>query len=79
MNIYEKELDDDTFEEQLNEVYGNVDICGYSFPAGQALRELDPTAFDCGIADRPPIFCCGECNIEFEEPEEAETCCKEEE
>ena len=37
------------FEELLGEVYGTVEICGYTFDAGRALRELDPIAFREGM------------------------------
>jgi len=45
-------IDEDDFEEELNEVYGDVEICGSSFAAGTTLREVDPTAFRCGCADQ---------------------------
>ena len=37
------------FEEMLGEVYGTVEICGYTFDAGRALKELDPIAFREGM------------------------------
>lgn len=36
---------EDVFEEWVNDAYGDVDIAGYSFGAGRALRELDEVAF----------------------------------
>lgn len=33
------------FEEVLNSLESEVDIIGYTFPAGTVLREMDPTAF----------------------------------
>ena len=38
------------YEEYLNEVYGDIDICGLSYPAGQVLKKVDPIAFDVGYA-----------------------------
>lgn len=42
---------EDEYEEFLNEVYGEIDVCGSSRFAGTLLREIDPIMFDCGYAD----------------------------
>jgi len=55
-----KGCDEEKFEEYLDEIYGNVSICGYEYPAGQALREVDPIAFRVCFADE-------ECDCEDEE------------
>jgi len=39
------------YEEELNEVEDDVVICGLHYGAGSALRELDPTAFRCGVLE----------------------------
>lgn len=39
------------FENDLNECYDTVSVCGYEFGAGRALRELDPIAFRCDFND----------------------------
>jgi len=39
------------YEEYLNECYSVVDICGYEYEAGRALRLIDETAFRCGVCD----------------------------
>lgn len=80
MNVLEKEYSDEEYEACLTEIYGTVKICGIAFDSGYALRELDPTAFDCTMFDMPTIYICGECDAEFEEDDkdEAEECCKEE-
>ena len=39
------------YEEELNEVEDDVVICGFHYGAGSALRELDPTAFRCGVLE----------------------------
>lgn len=41
----------DMFADSLGDSYGTVSVCGYEFDAGYALRELDPTAFRCGLLD----------------------------
>ena len=46
-----REMDEQDYKEYLNEVYGDIDICGLSYPAGQVLQDVDPTAFDVGFAD----------------------------
>ena len=76
MKAYEKEKDENAYEEMLTDAYGTVDICGMTFNAGYALRQLDPTAFRCGLADEPIIYVCGECSEEYEDDEEqANECC----
>jgi hypothetical protein len=42
---------EDMFEEQLNDCYEAVSICGYDYDAGRALRLIDETAFRCGVCD----------------------------
>ena len=77
MNVYEKELTDEQYEEKLNEIYGTVQICGMEFNSARALKELDPIAFWCGQADEPIIYCCGKCDAEYPDDEDAaEECCK---
>jgi len=36
---------EDIFQDNLDEVYGEVDIAGYSMSTGRILREVDYTAF----------------------------------
>ena len=47
----EYEMTEEEYEEVLDELFGEVDICGMTFSSGQALKELDPTAFRCGKVD----------------------------
>ena len=42
---------EDEYESYLNDVYGEVDVCGSAFLAGSVLREMDPIAFTCGCND----------------------------
>lgn len=78
MNAKQIELTEKEYEQKLNEIYGTVDICGQTFDAGYALRLLDPTAFDCGMADEPEVWECGECDAEYDNETDAEECCQEE-
>ena len=80
MNAKEIELSERSFEESLNERFGDVDVCGTSYPAGTVLRTADPTAFRVAMADEELQYACGECNAEYEgvdAEEEAEECCTE--
>ena len=56
---------EDAYEENLNEIYGNILVCGFSHPSGTLLKEIDPTAFRVGMADE-------ECTCEEDEDEEEE-------
>ncbi len=42
---------EDMFEEQLNDSYETISICGYEYNAGHALRQIDERAFRCGVSD----------------------------
>jgi hypothetical protein len=48
-------LDDVDYEEaydaMLDDTYGDIDVCGYSYSASYALKELDPTAYRVGLSD----------------------------
>jgi hypothetical protein len=39
------------YRETLDDNYGNIRICGYTYPASDALERVDPTAFRCGLSD----------------------------
>jgi hypothetical protein len=76
----EPELDEDEVIEQLDEIYGEVDICGMKYSSGQALKELDPIAFHQSKLDLENNMDirweCGNCGEQFETEDEAEDCCK---
>ena len=44
----EVSLSDSEYVEYLNEVYGDVNVCGQTFGAGDLFKDADPIAFDCG-------------------------------
>lgn len=79
----EPEVDESDFREYLNDLYGEVDICGMTFDAGYALQELDPTAFRCSMSDYTSTldskWKCSECGTEYDDYDEAKECCQEEE
>jgi AraC-like DNA-binding protein len=39
------------YDEFLNEIYGDINICGIEYPASQALKSVDEIAYDCGFND----------------------------
>ena len=45
------ESTDDEYDSYLDECYGDVDICGSTYTASYALKNLDPTAYRCGKSD----------------------------
>ena len=74
-----EKYDEDSFEEMLNEIYGEVEICGYSYSAGYALKELDPIAYRCDLADMQEyedVYICPICNDEHDDEEDALYCCQ---
>ena len=75
--VTEIEMDENEYEEYLNESYGEVEVCGCSYPAGRVLREIDPIAFRWGLYDEPTRYKCDHCDTEYETEEEAEDCEKE--
>ena len=45
------ESTEDEYDSHLDECYGDVDVCGSTYSASYALKELDPTAYRCGKSD----------------------------
>ena len=58
MNAREIEINENDFEQELNEIYGDVVVCGYSMGQGTILREVDPIAFGCAMSDKPIEYEC---------------------
>ncbi len=42
---------EDLFEDQLTDSYGVVDICGFTYESGHALRQMDEIAFRNGVLE----------------------------
>lgn len=40
-----------SFDDFLDEVWGDVEICGYSYSASHALEAVDPVAYRCALND----------------------------
>lgn len=44
-------ISENDYDEMLNDCYGEIEICGMSYVASYALKEVDPTAYRCGYND----------------------------
>lgn len=42
---------EERYEETLRELYGDVNVCGMEMDAVRVLKEMDPTAYRCGVND----------------------------
>lgn len=42
---------EEKYNEMLDEVYGDVQVAGYSYSTSRALKELDPIAYNVGLSD----------------------------
>ena len=79
MDAKRKEYTEDEYREHLNDVYGDVCVCGINIQAGDVLAEVDPIAFRVGMAEQETdLWECGECGDEYDTEDEAEDCCPEE-
>jgi hypothetical protein len=83
MNAQEIYLDDDKYDEIIDQIYGKFQIGVCSFDASRILKELDPIAYNCGKSDVEnmegcPKYMCDECGGMFDTEDEAEECCQEE-
>lgn len=74
MNATGYEWADSEFADYLNEAFEPVTLFGCEYAAGDAIRELDPTAFRCMMADCQR-WECEECGNVFDEEDAAEECC----
>lgn len=39
------------YADMLDEIYGEVTVAGYTYNTSRILKEVDPIAFRCGVAD----------------------------
>ena len=53
MQTYEIDADEHIkdYEDTLHDLYGLVEICGLTYDPAHALKEIDPTAYRCGLSD----------------------------
>jgi len=57
-----REYTDSEFEEYLDEIYGDVNICGIAYSSGRALKEIDPIAFNCAMSEHEELDECPDCD-----------------
>lgn len=76
---YEYNLSDEEFIDILDDIYGDVKICGMSYSSGRALLKLDQIAFNCARADYETTLDdqweCSECGEVYDNEDDAEECC----
>lgn len=74
----------DQYEEMFDEIYGEVNIAGYTYDTSYALKELDPTAYRCGLLDYVDSlnliegYECPLCGEVCEDFDDALYCCQDE-
>lgn len=51
MADYEISRDDSDYRNHLDEVYGDIEVCGGTYSVGYVLEHIDSTAFRCGLVD----------------------------
>lgn len=51
IDSFEYSCSDDEYDQMLDDVYGDVEICGMTYSSSRALKLLDPVAYSCGKAD----------------------------
>ncbi len=47
----ESKLTEDAYDELLDEIYGDIDVCGVDVSASQVLYDVDPTRYNVGRSD----------------------------
>jgi len=50
-NVYTYEQLKDVFEQEITDISAEIEILGMSYEAGKVLRQIDPVAFRCSMAD----------------------------
>lgn len=50
-NKYSRRQLEDMYDDFLDEIYPEANICGYEYSSSRALKEIDPTAYRCGLND----------------------------
>lgn len=51
MDSFEIEVSDSDYDDYLDEVNGEVEVCGMSYSASNVLKNVDPIAYRCGKSD----------------------------
>ena len=51
IETFEYSCTDDEYEQMLDDMYGDVEICGMTYSSSRALKLLDPVAYRCAKND----------------------------
>lgn len=76
MNAKEIEMSEEEYDELLDDIYSPIEIGNLVFNPSRVLKELDPIAYRCGMADIETQWQCGECGNLYVSEYEAEECCQ---
>lgn len=79
MDATKKVLDDKEFIDILNDIYPDVNICGFEMCQGNILYECDNIAFreaKNNYEDSDSPWVCSQCDSEHNDQIEADNCCK---
>lgn len=80
MNAQEIEIEENEFDEYLDDCFDQVQIGVCTFDSSYVLKERDPAAYNIAFADyssEHQRYICDECGEEFDDFDEAEECCQE--
>ena len=61
IETFEYSCTDEEYDEHLDSVFDEVEICGFTFSVSYALKELDPIAYRCGKSDYESNFDLSDC------------------
>lgn len=71
---------EDTLDDVLNDIYGEIEICGYTYNSAYALKELDPIAYRQELLnyvdDIEPQYECPICGEVHDNYDDAYYCCQ---
>ena len=66
---FAENMADETYDDMLDETYGEVEIAGMTYYTSNALRRIDPTAYRCGVSDYESSIISEADTIEIDEDE----------
>ncbi len=69
--VSEIEADEQKVLDMLDECYDDVKIGNLTFTPSQIIKDCDPVALRCMVADEPIRYVCDDCREEFDEYDEA--------
>lgn len=61
IDYFEYSCSDDEYDQFLDDVYGDVQVCSFEYSTSQALKLLDPIAYRCGKSDYESNYNLNDC------------------